>query len=248
MANLAQLRWCLGYPDEALKVSREAVDSAQQLSHLHSLTYSMYFAIRLRLLRRETQEADELAEKALELSTKHEFGFLRAMIVFLQGWSLLLQGQGIEGLGRMRTGLADTPTGGTEGPVCNTVLAEGLGQLGELDEARRLLAHALDAVKKTGQRYHEAEMYRLQGELHLREANPALKQAETSFHRALELARHQQAKSWELRAAMSLARLWATQGRRGEAHDLLAPVYGWFTEGFDTADLKDAKALLDELR
>jgi predicted ATPase len=107
--------------------------------------------------------------------------------------------------------------------------------------------NALEAVEESGQRYHEAESYRLKGKLHLRDANPDVEQAAFSFQRALDIARHQQAKSWELRAATSLARLWRDQGRRAEAYKLLAPVYGWFTEGFDTADLKDAKALLDQL-
>ena len=132
-------------------------------------------------------------------------------------------------------------------PAFYTLLGEAYGQLGQLEDAWRMLSGALDAVEESSQRYYEAEIYRFKGHLHLREARPDVEQAHTCFQRSLEIARHQQAKSWELRAAMSLARLWATQGRRGEAHDLLAPVYGWFTEGFDTTDLKDAKALLDEL-
>ena len=132
-------------------------------------------------------------------------------------------------------------------PAFCTLLAEAYVQVGQLEDAWRMLSEALDAVEESGQRYHEAETYRLEGHLHLRGANPDIEQAEACFQRAIDIARHQQAKSWELRAAMSLARLWATQGRRDEARDLLAPVYGWFTEGFDTTDLKDAKALLDEL-
>ena len=110
-----------------------------------------------------------------------------------------------------------------------------------------MLSEALDAAEQSGQRYYEAETYRFKGELHLLEARPDVEQAEASFQHAIDIARHQQAKSRELRAATSLARLWAEQGRQREAHDLLAPVYGWFTEGFDTADLKDARALLDQL-
>ena len=210
----------------------------------------MYFAIRLHLLRGEAREADELAEAALALSTKHGFTFWTAMISFLQGWSLCLQGRGAEGVARMRTGFADALATGakTMRPVFCALLAEAYGQVGQLDEAWRMLSDALDAVEESGQRYYEAETYRFKGELHLREARPDVEQADICFQRALDIARHQQAKSWELRAAMSLARLWRDQGRRAEAHDLLAPVYGWFTEGFDTADLKDAKALLDEFR
>jgi predicted ATPase len=110
-----------------------------------------------------------------------------------------------------------------------------------------MLSEALDAVEESGQRYYEAETYRFKGNLHLRGASPDVEQAGACFQRAIDIARHQQAKSWELRAATSLARLWQDHGKKPEARDLLAPVYGWFIEGFDTADLKDAKALLDVL-
>ena len=110
-----------------------------------------------------------------------------------------------------------------------------------------VLAEALTLVDTTGERWYEPELYRLKGELLLQQSSDNQAEAETCFHQALDIARNQQAKSFELRAATSLARLWQQQGKRQEAHDLLAPVYNWFTEGFDTADLKDAKALLDEL-
>ena len=249
MAILAQLLWCLGYPDQALQRNKEAIRSARQLSHLHSLTYSTFYTIRMHLLRGETHEADELAEAALALSTKHGFTYWTPMVSFMQGWSLCLQGREVEGISRMRMGLTEALATGAKiiQPVFCALLAEAYGRAGRLDEAWPMLAEALDAVAESGQRHHEAETHRFKGELHLREARPNVEQAHTCFQRALEIARYQQAKSWELRAAMSLARLWATQGRRGEGHDLLAPVYGWFTEGFDTADLKNAKALLEEL-
>jgi predicted ATPase len=171
------------------------------------------------------------------------------MIPVLQGWSLCLQGQEAEGIARMRAGFADALATGakTMRPMFCALLAEGYGQVGRLDEAWRMLSDALDAVEESGQRYYEAETYRFKGKLHLWQAIPDVEQAGISFQRALEIARRQQAKSWELRAATSLARLWRDQGKRAEAYELLAPVYDWFTEGFDTQDLKDAKALLDEL-
>jgi predicted ATPase len=128
-----------------------------------------------------------------------------------------------------------------------TVLADAYRRVGQLDEGRRMISDALDAIEEGGQRYYEAETYRFMGELHLQGANREAELAVVCFRRALDIARSQQAKSWELRATMSLAQLWRDQGRRAEAHDLLAPMYGWFTEGFNTADLKEAKALLDEL-
>jgi predicted ATPase len=141
-------------------------------------------------------------------------------------------------------------------PYYLALLAEAYGQGGQAEAGLAVLAEALAAVEKTGERWCEAELYRLKGELLLQSggqvresgvSNPQSETAEICFHQALELARRQQAKSWELRAAVSLSRLWQRQGKRAEAHALLAPIYGWFTEGFDTADLQEAKALLEAL-
>ena len=132
-------------------------------------------------------------------------------------------------------------------PLCLVLLAEAAGQVGQVEEGLRLLAEALAAFEASGRGDGLAEAYRLQGELLLRQATPDAAQAEACFQQALAIARRQQAKSWELRAAISLSRLWQQQGKREEAHELLAPIYGWFTEGFDTADLQEAKALLNEL-
>jgi predicted ATPase len=250
MASLAQLLWCLGYPDQALQRNREAVCSARELSHVNSLNSAMFYAIRLHLLRGETRDADELAKVALAVSTKHGSEFWTAAMRFMQGWSLCQQGRGTEGLAAMHSGFAGAVATGARmmRPMFCALLAEAYGQVGRLDQAWRMLSDALGAVEESGQRHYEAEAYRFKGELHLREARPDVEQAEACFQRALDIARRQQAKSWELRAAMSLARLWRDQDKRAEARDLLAPVYGWFTEGFETRDLKDAKALLEELR
>ena len=132
-------------------------------------------------------------------------------------------------------------------PRCLVLLAEATGHVGQVEEGLRLLAEALAAIEASGQGDLMARAYRLQGELLLRQAVPDAAQAEACFQQALAIARRQQAKSWELRAAMSLSRLWQQQGKRAAARELLAPIYGWFTEGFDTADLQDAKALLEEL-
>jgi predicted ATPase len=209
----------------------------------------MYFAIRLRLLRGETREADELAQAAFALSTKHGFTLWTALIVFMQGWSLCQQGRVTDGIARMRTGHEDAlATGHRAGRTMYcSLFAEAYGRIGQFNEGWKMLSEALDSAEQSGQRYYEAETYRLKGELHLLEPMPDVEQAEASFQRALDIARQQQAKTWELRSATSLARLWADQGERRKGRDLLAPVYGWFTEGFDTADLKDARALLDQL-
>ena len=167
----------------------------------------------------------------------------------MRGTALAAQGQGVEGIAQMRQGLAALRATGTAVgmPRYLAWLAEAYGQVGQVDEGLHLLAEALTIVDTTGERFYEAELHRLHGELLLRQAVPEAPAAEACFQRALDVARHQQAKSWELRAAMNLARLWQQQGKRDEARALLAEVYDWFTEGFDTADLQDAKALLEEL-
>jgi predicted ATPase len=159
------------------------------------------------------------------------------------------------GLARMRQGLTAYRATGAELGVPHFLawLAEACGGAGQAEEGLHMLAEALSIVESQGQRWWEAELYRLQGELLLQQVGAGLKsapteteEAETCFRQALDVASHQEAKSLELRAAMSLARLWQ-QGKRTEARGLLAPIYGWFTEGFDTADLREAKALLETL-
>src|SRR5262249_19090183 len=154
-----------------------------------------------------------------------------------------------EGMAQMHQGLAAKQATGSVNRLSESLawLAEAYGGIGQAEEGLRLLAEALTWVDTTGERHFEAEGHRVKGELRLRQAVPDAPQAEACFQQALAVARRQQAKSWELRAALSLSRLWQHQGKRAEARELLAPVYGWFTEGFDTADLQEAKALLDTL-
>jgi len=161
-----------------------------------------------------------------------------------------MQGEGEEGLAQLRQGLAAMVAleQGLARPFLLVLLAEAVGHNGQVEEGLRLLAEALTACEASGRADVLVEAYRLQGELLLRQAVPEAAQAETCFQQALTVARRQQAKSWELRAATSLSRLWQHRGKRAAAYDLLAPVYGWFTEGFDTADLQEAKALLEDLR
>ena len=160
-----------------------------------------------------------------------------------------MQGQGEVALAQMRRGMAAVlATGqGLARPLCLILLAEAAGHAGQVNEGLRLLAEALVALEASGRGDLLVEAYRLQGEFLLRQAIPDATQAEACFQQALALARRQQAKSWELRAALSLGRLWQRQSKRAEAYDLLVPIYGWFTEGFDTADLQEAQALLEAL-
>ena len=164
----------------------------------------------------------------------------------MRGWALAMQGQGAEGLTQLRQGLDAYRATGAEfqRPHFLSMLAEVHRSLGQPEAGLTALSEALALVETTGERYYEAELHRLKGELLLQQAAPEVSHAETCFQQALDIARRQQAKSLELRAAMSLGRLWQQQGKRQEAQALLAGVYHWFTEGFDTADLQEAKALL----
>ncbi len=168
----------------------------------------------------------------------------------LRGWALAERGQGEAGIAELRSAMATIRAIGVaaELPWYLALLAGAHATVGQTAEGVDAIAEALALVASTNERFYEAEIYRVQGELLLKHrGSNTVAEAETCFRQALDIARVQSAKSWELRAATSLARLWADQGERAEAHDLLAPVYDWFTEGFETADLKDAKALLDEL-
>jgi predicted ATPase len=167
----------------------------------------------------------------------------------LRSWALALQGQGEAGLAQLRQGIAAwRATGAAMAvPYCCTLLADVADRLGHPADALQALAEAHTLVEQHEERWWEAEIYRLRGVVLLRQPGTPPAEAEACFQRALDVARRQEAKSLELRAAMSLARLWQQQGKRVAARELLAPVYGWFTEGFDTADLQEAKALLEAL-
>jgi len=165
----------------------------------------------------------------------------------LRGWALAMQGQGEEGLAQVRQGIAAwrAAGGGVLVPYYCTLLAEVSAHLGHLEDGLQALAEAHTLVEQHDERWWEAEVSRLRGVLLLRQTGTPPAEAEACFQRAMDVARRQEAKSLELRAAMSLSRLWQQQGKRAKARELLAPIYGWFTEGFDTADLLEAKTLLD---
>jgi predicted ATPase len=243
----AQTLWFLGYPDEALRRSYKACTLAQGLEHPQSLTYAQCFMIQLHLFRGEAHAARVQAEALITLSTTQRSAYLMAAGTFYQGLALAAQGQGEAGVALVRQGLTDLFATGAvilRSPLL-ALLAEACGKIGQVDEGLRMLAEAQAAVAESGRRDYEAEIYRLHGVLLLQQAIPDAAQAEICFQQALALARRQQARSWELRAAMSLASLWQRQGQSAAARTLLATVYGWFTEGFDTADLQEARALLE---
>jgi len=241
--------WCLGYPAQAVRRSQEALALAQELEHPFSLGIARHAAAWLHHLRREAPAVQAQADGLLTLATTQEFPVLVGYGTGWRGWALAMQGQEAAGIAQMYQSLAASlATGQTlTRQRWLILLAEAAGHTGQVEEGLRLLAEALTAFEASGQGDMLAEAHRLQGELLLRQPSPDAAQAEGCFQQALTIARRQQAKSWELRAATSLARLWQQQGKRTEAYELLAPIYGWFTEGFDTADLQEAKALLDAL-
>jgi predicted ATPase len=245
--------WVLGYPGQALKRSQEGLSLAQTLDHSFSLAVAQGGETLVRQLRREAQVARGWAETNIALSTEHGFAFWVTWESILRGWTLVEQGQGEEGIEQMSRGLAAYRATGAEiiRPYNLALLAEGYGKVGRVEEGLTLLNEALGAVDTTGERMWEAELYRLRGELTLQSSVQSLesrvKEAEGWLLKAIEVSQRQQAKSLELRAVMSLSRLWQQQGKRVEAYKLLAELYSWFTEGFDTKDLQEARALLAEL-
>jgi predicted ATPase/class 3 adenylate cyclase len=249
--------WLLGYPDQAVASVQAALALAQQLAHPFSLTLCLHWAAILHHLRREAPLTQARAEAAMTIATDQEFSHQFAQAMPLRGWALATSGHGEEGLTQLQQGLAAyRATGATMlRPYYLALFAEASAPVGQTTEGLEALAEALATRAKSSARWWEAEMHRLRGELLLLRAaksHPApgsqdQHEAETCFQHALDVSRQQQAKSLELRAAMSLGRLWQHQGKRQEAYDLLTPIYAWFTEGFDTADLQEAKALLDAL-
>jgi class 3 adenylate cyclase/predicted ATPase len=241
--------WHLGYPDQALAKSHEAVTLAQGLPSPFSLAYALACAAGIHQFRREAPATYERAEAAWTLSQKYGFPHWLALATTLRGWALVVQSNREEGVAQMRQGLASWRATGAQQavPYQLTLLADAYQQGPLVDEALTILAEALAITDRNEERFCAAEIHRLTGELLLQDTPVHQEEAEEHLQHALVLARRQQAKLPELRAAMSLARLWQRQGKRIEAHALLAEVYGWFTEGFDTADLLEAKALCDAL-
>jgi DNA-binding winged helix-turn-helix (wHTH) protein/predicted ATPase len=241
--------WCLGYPAQALERSQAALALATTLAHQHSLATARNFTIVLHYFRRDATAVQAEADALLTLAAAQAFPLWQGIGTCWRGWALAMQGEGKVGLAQLRQGLAAVVATGQElsHPFGLMLLAEVVGDMDQVEEGLGWLAEVLTGLAATGRGDVLVEAYRLQGTLLLRQGAPYGAQAEACFQQALTVARQQQAKSWELRAAMSLSRLWQQQGKRAEAYALLAPLYGWFTEGFETADLQDAKVLLDEL-
>jgi predicted ATPase len=274
LSRSAWTLWMLGYPEQALVRSHEALTLARELSHAYSLAFALHYTAMIRLFRREARLAQEWAEATIALSREQGFVYWLGGGMFMQGWALTEQGSTEEGIVQLLQAQDIWRAAGTELAQVHIFvrLAEAYRTLGKTKEGLQMLTEALAVVQKNMQHCYEAELYRLKGELLIQKtaesgetrtaaletsmmaeaerrrglhASPLHTEAEACFRQALDVARHQQAKSLELRAAMSLSRLWQQQGKRAEARQMLAGIYSWFTEGFDTPDLQEATALLE---
>jgi len=246
---LALALWVLGYPEQALQRIHEAVTWARQLSHAFSLAFALSGVALIHQHRREARATAEQAEAVIAMAHEHEFPRWGALGAILHGWACAEQGQTVEGIAQLRQGAMEWRSQGQEltRPYQLALLAHAHSHIGEVAEGLHVLTEAFALIDSTEESWCEAELYRLKGDLLLAQSVENHAAAHTCFQQALVVARRQQAKSWELRAAPSLASLWQQQGKRIGAYELLAPIYGWFTEGFDTADLQEAKALLEAL-
>jgi predicted ATPase len=240
--------WYLGYPDQALTRAREALALARELAHPYSLVYATNWSAQGYLKRREWQAGQKQGEAMISLATEHGFPFWIVVGNILRGCALANQGQVEEGIVLMRQGVDDWRAIGAEvtRSYFLALLADAYGKARQVEEGLTLVTEAQAAVEKTKDAHWAAELHRLKGELLIiQDVNEA--EIEQQFHKAIDIARHQRAKSLELRAVMSLSRLWKEQGKQEEARQMLAKIYDWFSEGFDTPDLMEAKALLEEL-
>jgi len=240
--------WHLGYPDQARKMGQQAVALGEDVSHPFSLGFALSHNAFLHQSCGDEQRVEELLKATVSLSTEHEFVLWLAIATVLRGWVQASRGHKVEGIAQMRQGLADLQAMSIHlhRPYYLALLAEACGDVGQPAEGLTLLAEAMTIVEQGELRHYEAELYRLKGELSLMQGQEEVA-VEADFRRALDIARGQSAKSLELRAATSLSRLLHKQGKPDEARQILAEVYDWFSEGFDTADLKEARALLDAL-
>jgi len=239
----------LGASDEAGKLSEEGLRRARESKHLFSLGFALSVGANVHQYRREPRLVRAHSEEAITLCEEYGFPNWLGWARFHHGWTLAELGQLEQGIAEMEVGIASLRRlGGVLGQqYAIALLAYGYARLGRTEEAIAMLTGVLAHVERTGEKVEQAEMLRLKGEVLLMRDGRATAEAERCFRAALEIARAQEARWWELRATTSLARLLDKQGKRDEARTILAEIYGWFTEGFDTADLKEARALLDEL-
>jgi predicted ATPase len=241
--------WLLGYPEAALTDTEHALKFARDIGHSATLMYVLNFSTWTHIHCGNYAAANALIEEFVVLKDQTGSSFWSAWGMMQQGCLWALTGKTSNAVQMITSGVTAMRLTGTTMwmPVWLACLAKGNAQIGQFNNARQCIDEAMKVIETTKERWYEAEVNCIAGEIALMLPEPDAANAEIRFERALAVARQQQAKSWELRAAMNMARLWRDQGKRQQAHDLLAPVYGWFTEGLDTLDLKEAKALLSDL-
>jgi len=248
LSSLVEVLWFLGYPDQSQEKLSDLIKLAKELSHPFSSAFALIFACCHNHLCRDWQATQESAEEAIALSTEYGFPMFLAQAILFRGMALARQGQANEeAIMQMRQSLDNLLFIGAN--ACRTVflelLAEAYEETKQIEEGLNVLTEALDFMEKKGENIFKSELYRLRGELLLMKDEEA--EAEICFQKAIEASRQQQAKSLELRATMNLSHLYQKQGKREEALKMLQEIYDWFTEGFGTKDLQEAKALLEEL-
>jgi len=251
LAHLTWVLWLLGYPDQASRRKTEGLALAHRVGHKNTLGFALMYSAMVDTFGRDVSSAAEHAATLLELSREHKLDLWAASATVVQGWAMVRQGQGAAGIAVIQRGLADWKASGAEWmrPFFLGLLAEACALSGDIQRGLDALDEALAAVERTRERWPEAELHRLRGQLLAALPDGGRPdEASAAFLRAIEMARRQSAKSWELRAATSLARLWRDQGKPADARYLLVPVSAWFTKGFGTPDVDEAKALLDTLR
>jgi predicted ATPase len=238
--------WHAGRFDEADKAGQEALQQARQSVHLETLAYGLCYNCLTAVSARRAVEAEQLANELTSFAREHGFALLHGYGLTLQGWVMAQRRPGRAAVERIRDGLAAARAAGSHfhEPIVLGLLAEALGLSGEVEKGLEVIAEAVESAENSGAKGNDAELHRLRGNLLGRLPSPDRTETEASYRLALAVAREQGTRGFELRAVVDLAHLLSAQQRQAEAHALLAPVYGWFTEGFDTPDLKDAKTLL----
>lgn len=247
-ALLSVTLWLLGYPDQASSISNKAITLARQLDHVNTFGYVLSFGQLVSQMARNVSQVEKLAEIVISYAKEHKLALYLGASTMMQGWALINRGEAAESVSRVSNGLAAWRATGANLFVSQfqAYLVEGYLALGQIKDGLETVQDILSFVKESDEHYWEAEIYRLQGELQRRQGQET--KAETGFQQAIAVAQQQNAKSLELRASVSLARLYQQRGKRIEAYHMLAEIFNWFTEGFDTVDLKEARALLEELR
>jgi predicted ATPase len=239
----------LGYPAAARDDCERAVRNARDLGHATTLMYALFHAGLNHVHCRDYAAAIAQVDELIALADDREAPYWKATGTVLRGWLFAVSGKPSDGVLAITSAITSLRSAGATlyEPFHLSNLAMAYADLGQLDDARRCIDDAIEKVESSKEKWCEAEVHRIAGEIALKSPGPDTEKAERYFDRALAGARQQRAKWWELRAAISMARLWRDQAKSQQARELLAPIYGWFTEGFDTLDLKEAKALLDEL-